>query len=99
MQSVNRHSLVVLALVAALLCGLGVGVAYSQAGGAGMTGGCRLVATGTGGTTTSSSSSWVMPALPKISAAWFSNMFTMSPSRSSARLSARALRERRALTR
>jgi ABC-type phosphate transport system substrate-binding protein len=99
MQAVNRRSFVVLALVAASLCGLGVGAASAQNGGAGTTGGCRLVATGTSGTATSSSSSWVMPALPKISAAWFSNMFTMSPSRSSARLSARALRERRALTR
>jgi hypothetical protein len=41
----------------------------------------------------------VMPSLPTISAAWFANIFTMSPSRSNTRLSARALRERRALTR
>ena len=96
MQAVNRRSFVAFALVSALLCGLGVGVASAQLSGAGTTGGCRLVASGTTG---SSSSGWVMPSLPKISAAWFTNMFTMSPSRSSARLSARALRERRALTR
>ena len=96
MKAVNRRSFVVFALAAALLCGLGVGVAGAQVTGAGATGGCRLVPSGTTG---SSSSGWVMPSLPKISAVWFSNVFTMSPSRSSARLSARALRERRALTR
>jgi hypothetical protein len=96
MQAVNRRTFVTIALVSALLCGLGVGVAGAQSAGASTTGGCRLIPSGT---TSSSSSGWVMPSLPKVSAAWFSNVFTMSPSRSSARLSARALRERRALTR
>jgi hypothetical protein len=96
MQAVKSRSLVVVALVSSLVCGLGVGVVHAQITGTDATGGCRLVASGT---TTSSSSGWVMPSLPKISAAWFSNLLTVSPSRSSTRLSARALRERRALTR
>jgi hypothetical protein len=96
MQAVNRRSLVRIALVTALLCGLGVGAASAQIAPGTPTGGMRLVPSGT---TTSSSSGWVMPSLPTISAAWLSNIFTMSPPRSSARLSARALRERRALTR
>ena len=96
MQAVNRRLLATFALVSALLCGLGVGIANAQSAQPGVTGGYGLVASGT---TTSSSSGWVMPSLPKISAAWFSNIFTMSPSRPSTRLSARALRERRALTR
>lgn len=67
-------------------------------------GGYRLVATGTSGTSASSSNGGITTAapgvvsfsLPRIADTWFQFRWMLSPARPNTRLSAHALRERRA---